>query len=175
MLRLRADERFRFVFAGGGPLRADLEEFGRANGLRLLAFRPYCAREELGNALAEGDIGLVTQKPETLGCVVPSKTYGIMAAARPVLFIGPREATPARIIRRFDCGWQVDCGDTENLVALLRQLAEHPELIHSAGRRAREAFLARYDLPVGAGRICRILGAGSVLGEMAQAAAVRAV
>ena len=43
-------------------------------------------------------MGLVTQIPETLGAVVPSKTYGIMAAGRPVLYVGPRDATPARIL-----------------------------------------------------------------------------
>ena len=56
------------------------------------------ARSELGRSLAEGHVGLVTQIPETVGAVVPSKTYGIMAAGRPVLYVGPQGATPARIL-----------------------------------------------------------------------------
>jgi glycosyltransferase involved in cell wall biosynthesis len=179
MLRLRDDDRFRFVFAGGGPSRKDLEEFCREKGLSMVAegadggtevprglkpapqtveFRPYCSLEELGRSLSEGHVGLVTQKPETLGCVVPSKTYGIMAAGRPVLFIGPKDATPARIVERFRCGWHVEPGDMDGLVALLDRLARYPEDLRAAGARAREAFEEHYDLPIGVARITSILG-----------------
>jgi glycosyltransferase involved in cell wall biosynthesis len=82
-----------------------------------------------------------------------------MAAGRPILYIGPREATPARIIERFRCGWQVDPGDSAALIALLEHLAGNPGLTHEAGARGREAFLQHYDLPIGVARICSILGA----------------
>jgi len=158
MLRLRDDDRFRFVFAGGGCSRNDLEEFCRERGLGRVTFKPYCDLAELGQSLSEGHVGLVTQKPETLGCLVPSKVYGIMAAGRPVLFVGPKAGTPARIIERFRCGWQVEPGDVEGLVALLDSLAAHPELAHEAGRRARRAFVEHYDRPMGVARISGILG-----------------
>lgn len=90
---------------------------------------------------------------------MPSKTYGIMAAGRPVLFIGPQESTVARVIERFRCGWQFDCGDVQGVVELLRMLAQVPELIDEYGRRAREAFEQHHDLPLGVGRICQIIGA----------------
>jgi colanic acid biosynthesis glycosyl transferase WcaI len=59
----------RFVFSGAGPRRAALE------------FRPHCERAQLGSSLAKGHIGLVT------------KVYGIMAAGRPILYIGPAGST----------------------------------------------------------------------------------
>ena len=158
MLRLRDDERFGFVFAGGGPARNGLEEFCRENGLGRVSFRPYCRLDELGRSLSECHVGLVTQKRETLGCVVPSKTYGIMAAGRPVLFVGPEAATPARIIGRFRCGWQVEPGGVDGLVALLDWLAAHPDELRAAGKRARAAFEVHYDRPAGVGRIREILG-----------------
>ena len=64
-------------------------EFCRRRTIRNVSFGPYVPRDKLGASLAEGHIGLVTQNPATLGAVVPSKTYGLMAAGRPVLFIGP--------------------------------------------------------------------------------------
>ena len=70
------------------------------NGSVHAEFRPYASRSELGRSLAEGHVGLVTQIPETMGAVVPSKTYGIMAAGRPMLYVGPQGATPARILER---------------------------------------------------------------------------
>jgi colanic acid biosynthesis glycosyl transferase WcaI len=158
MLTLRTDPRFRFIFAGGGPQRRDLEAFCRANALSQTEFRPYCARGELGQSLSEGHLGLATQKPETVGSVVPSKVYGIMAAGRPILYIGDHRATPARIIERFGCGWHVEAGDAEYLVTLLNRLAGRPEEIHAAGERARRAFLENFDRPFGVARIISTLG-----------------
>jgi glycosyltransferase involved in cell wall biosynthesis len=158
MLRLRDDDRVRFVFAGGGYSRNGLEDFCRRNALERVAFRPYCDLAELGQRLSEGHVGLVTQKMETVGCVVPSKVYGIMAAGRPVLYVGPKKGTPARIIEQFRCGWQVDCGKADGLAELLGYLAEHREEVEEGGRRARLAFEAHYDLPAGVARVCEILG-----------------
>ena len=40
-------------------------------------------REKLGDALAAGDVHLVTLRPRIPGLLVPSKIYGILAAGRP--------------------------------------------------------------------------------------------
>jgi colanic acid biosynthesis glycosyl transferase WcaI len=153
----RFDSRFHFEFAGAGPLRKDLESFCRENAH--VCFSGYRPRHELAAAFGNCHIGLVTQKPATLGSVVPSKTYGLMAAGRPILYIGPREATPARIIHQFRCGWQIEPGDTHAAIELLEHLAANPALIHEAGARGRQAFLKHYDLPIGVARICSLLGA----------------
>ena len=108
MERLANDPNFHFDFAGGGPQRRELREFCQRKGIENVSFRAYAPYARLGASLAEGHIGLVTQKPATLGAVVPSKTYGLMAAGRAVLYIGPGAATPARLIRRFDCGWHFE-------------------------------------------------------------------
>ncbi len=159
MLRLKEDRRFRFLFAGGGPRRPELEAFCEREHLLAAEWRPYVQREALGESLGAGDIGLVTEADGCCGTVVPSKVYGLLAAGRPVLFIGPAAATPARIVQRFGCGWQVECGDTETLVALLRTLAENRDLVHAAGVRARTALLQHFDLPLGVSRVCASIGA----------------
>src|SRR5450755_3399276 len=158
MRQLRGDSRFRFVFAGGGARRKRLEEFCRVEGIGTAEFRPYAKRSELGRSLAEGHVGLVTQIPETMGAVVPSKTYGIMAAGRPVLYVGPRGATPARILERHGCGWRVEPGDATGLVRLLQRLEQDRSLVQEAGARARRAFEKHYDKPIGVARILSILG-----------------
>lgn len=152
------DCRFHFTFAGGGARRTELEELCRQHGVSNVEFRPYSDRGSFGESLASGDVGLVTQRSCCLGTVVPSKVYGLLAAGRPLLFIGPREATPARIIDKFGCGWHIRCGDVTGLVELLRLLQEQPARVHVAGERAREAFEAHYDLLHGVSRICAIIG-----------------
>jgi glycosyltransferase involved in cell wall biosynthesis len=156
----RSDSRFHFAFAGAGPRRKALESFCANNNANAnVSFSGYRPRHQLAAAFGACHIGLVTQKPETLGSVVPSKTYGLMAAGRPILYIGPQNATPALIIERFHCGWQVSPGDTASLVALLERLAADPGLVSLAGACGRIAFLRHYDLPIGVARVCSILGA----------------
>ncbi len=155
----QSDRRFHFDFSGAGVQRSALERLCLRQRLAHVSFSGYRPHDHLTDSLGACHIGLVTQKPATLGSVVPSKTYGLMAAGRPILYIGPREATPACIIDRFCCGWQIDPGDTATLLALLDRLAANPKSICEAGARGRQAFLQHYDRPLGVGRICSILGA----------------
>lgn len=159
MLSLREDPRFHFLFVGSGGRREELARFAAAHHLQAIEFRPYAPRESLSQGLAAGDIGLVMQRDICCGSVVPSKMYALLAAGRPVLFIGPADATPARIIHRFKCGWHVACGDVASLVALLHLLADHPEVVRSAGQRARQTLVENFDLPLGVARIAAIVGA----------------
>ena len=77
------------LWGAGHGVRRSRSSVGR-KGSHNAEFRSYASRSELGRSLAEGHVGLVTQMPETIGAVVPSKTYGIMAAGRPMLYVGPR-------------------------------------------------------------------------------------
>ena len=171
MRALRNDERFRFVFVGGGARRGPLEEYCQREGIRNAEFRTYASRSELSRSFAEGHVGLVTQIPETEGSVVPSKSYGIMAAGRPMLYVGPRTATPARLLARHNCGWRIEPGNPEAMVRLLLRLEQDRGLAREAGARARTAFEQYYDRPIGVARILSILG----LIESPRSAPVRAV
>ena len=161
MRELRDDARFEFVFAGSGGRRAELAKFAEAEGLPSVHMRPFVQRASLAESLAAGDIGLVTQRDEACGLVVPSKVYGLLAAGRPILFIGPAAATPARLVRQFGCGWHVPCGDVQGLTQLLQHLADHRSEVRRAGEQARVALLENFDLPLGVQRIAGILHTGS--------------
>ena len=157
MLHLKDDPRFHFIFVGSGNKRQQLAKFCAENNVHSLELRPYVARDKLNEGLAVGDIGLVTQSENCWGSVVPSKLYGILAAGRPVLFIGPRRATPAQTIDLHGCGWHVNCGDVKGLTELLLDLASDRGIVRAAGVRARRALMEHYDLPLGVARIARIL------------------
>jgi colanic acid biosynthesis glycosyl transferase WcaI len=159
MQELDREGQHRFVFSGGGAKRDALEKWCKQHEIRQAEFSAYSSRAALGTKLANADIGLVTQQDRCLGSVVPSKLYGLLAAGRPVLFIGPRESTVALVIRQFRCGWQIDCGDTDGLVQLLRYLARNRQEVVKAGHNARRTFLDHYDRATGVSRICRIIGA----------------
>lgn len=171
VLALKDDPRFRFLFVGTGGRRKELTEFCEANRIHTVEMRPFVARDKLSEGLAAGDIGLVTQQESACGSVVPSKVYGILAAGRPLLFIGPASATPARIIRRHGCGWHFECGDVEGVQRTLNYLAENRFVVTEAGQRARQALLEFYDLPQSVDRIGDILGAAPRTGQQTRTGA----
>jgi colanic acid biosynthesis glycosyl transferase WcaI len=159
MQRLKEDSRFRFIFAGGGSLRGGLEDKCRMDGIVSAEFRSYSQRQDLGASLGACDIGLITQRESCLGSVVPSKVYGLLAAGRPIIFIGPAGSTVADIVKRAKCGWHIENGNAASLVDLLKTLVNQPAHVESAGKNARKVFDRYYDLPVGVERICSLVGA----------------
>lgn len=154
------DRRFRFTFAGGGVGRDKLEKLCAAGGFENVSFTPYVTRDQMNEHLSQADLGLVTERSACIGTVVPSKTYALMAAGRPILFIGPKDSTPGLLVERFQCGWQVNPGDTAMLISLLEWLADSRETVLVHGQRARAAFETHYDLPLGVARVAAALGIG---------------
>jgi colanic acid biosynthesis glycosyl transferase WcaI len=98
----REDNRLEFIYAGSGPRRKHTEL--ACAGFPSVTFLPWAERTSLGDSLGSAHIGLVTQRAETIGTVVPSKIYGLLAAGRPLLYIGPAASTAAMVIRRHNCG-----------------------------------------------------------------------
>jgi glycosyltransferase involved in cell wall biosynthesis len=158
MRALKSNPSVRWQFVGGGARIDTIRKACEADAVATANFLPYCSRDRLNELLAQADIGLVTQTDASLGSVVPSKAYSLMAAGLPILFIGPAESTVASMIRRFRCGWELRCGESAQLVELLDQLERHREWIADAGARARQAFLEHYDKPVGVQRVCSVIG-----------------
>jgi glycosyltransferase involved in cell wall biosynthesis len=156
---LRDDPDLRFVFVGDGAKRAEVEAAARE--LSSIQLLPYQPREDLSESLSSGDIHVVTQEPCTHGLIEPSKLYGVMAAGRPVLYIGPPETEAARTVEREAIGAVVASGDVGSAVDAIQRLLADRE---SLGTRARTAFEARYHRKLRTSRfaeILRTLGAGS--------------
>lgn len=148
MRELRDDDRFYFLFVGSGPRRAEVEAFIEEHRLRNASYRGYFPREQLAESLSMGDVHLLTLREEMAGIVVPSKLYGILAAGRPVIVVGPERSESARAVRQHDVGDVIDPaagGSASDLVTVLRDLADDPGRRRAMGERARAAFEANYD------------------------------
>ncbi len=154
---LQDDPGIRFIFSGGGAHRQDLERWTQEHRYTSVSFRAHVDRESLSASLSSGDVGLVTQRQACCGAVVPSKVYGLLAAGRPYIFVGPAEAAPAVILDTFACGWHIAPGDSESLSKLLLHLKVHRDEIAIASANARRAAVDHFDLPKGVAQILYIL------------------
>ena len=127
------------VFVGEGPRKARLQTLTAERGLDNVRFFPYQPFETLAHSLSAADVHLVTMQPSLEGLVVPSKLYGVMAAGRPALFLGPAGSEAARVLRENDCGSVLPTPTGKQLADTLTSWANDDAHRHAAGQRARAA------------------------------------
>jgi colanic acid biosynthesis glycosyl transferase WcaI len=135
--QLQQERSIRWVFAGGGKRRGEIEEAVRRQPGLNLQILPYAPWERLREHLCSADVHLVSLDTAWQGCMIPSKFQGIFAVGKPVLFVGGRANSLARWIEESGGGWVVPEGDVEALkaaVAAARDPAERGR--HGAAARA---------------------------------------
>jgi colanic acid biosynthesis glycosyl transferase WcaI len=136
-LRDRNDIVFLFIGTGArfGEVRAAVDR-----GLPNVRLLPPAPREQLAAALAAPDAQLVTLNPSFAGLVYPSKLAGVLAAGRPVLFVGPPNGEIARLVEREQCGASFGPNDGSPLATRIAQWAAERQRAQEAGRRARQVY-----------------------------------
>jgi colanic acid biosynthesis glycosyl transferase WcaI len=127
-----------FLMIGGGPRRADVEAEALRRGLGNMRFLPPQPRGDLAESLSAADAHLVTMRANLCGLVVPSKFYGVLAAGRPCLFVGPGDSEVARVIKESGAGRVLDPGDGEGLAAAIAGWMDDPASHVDACRNASE-------------------------------------
>lgn len=123
---------------GDGAMKPELIAFKKAHAMKLLQIKPSFSRHEQSSILNSCDIALVCLANGMYGLGVPSKVYNILAAGKPVLYIGHPNSEVALMIKEHDLGWHFDDFDL-HLVAFLRQLDLIPDksLLQQKGKNAR--------------------------------------
>lgn len=106
--KLKDDKDIEFLFVGGGAQKQPMIELTQRLGLQNVLFKDYQPRESLSQSLAVGDIHIVSLKIELTAYIYPSKLYGVLAAGRPVIFIGDENSSLAQYIIQNNLGVVMD-------------------------------------------------------------------
>ena len=140
----RAMPSITFVINGDGSARANLES--RARGLANVKFAGYQPIERLSEVLATGDIHLVPLRSGLAKVSVPSKTYSIMAAARPVVAAIDPDTEIPRLLERAGAGVCIRPDDADALRGAITRLVESPDVRATLGNGGR-AWVERHASP----------------------------
>lgn len=85
----------------------------------MLPFQPY---EDIAHVFSLGDVGLIISKPGVGNNSVPSKTWSIMAAGKPVLASFDEDSELCKMIERIGCGRLASAGNKDKLKDEIRAL-----------------------------------------------------
>jgi colanic acid biosynthesis glycosyl transferase WcaI len=124
-----------FVVNGDGAARKKLEE--DCAQLTNVFFGDYQPIERLSEVLATGDIHLVPLRAGLASVSVPSKSYSILAAGRPMLAaIDPGTEIP-NMLQQSGAGVAVEPDNSTAFIEALGQLVSRREQLHEMGSRGR--------------------------------------
>jgi glycosyltransferase involved in cell wall biosynthesis len=137
-LRLRDDDRLRFLFIGGGSGKPQVDETIAEHRLTNVVSLPYQPLEQIKYSLSAADVHLVVLGNTEVGVRHPCKVYGAMALERPVLLLGPNPSHVSELVTDLQIGWHVQHGQVDEVVRIIREMVNTPPAELSAmGQRAR--------------------------------------
>lgn len=145
---LEEDPNIQFVLIGEGAYKKRVEEIiaeKNIGNVTLLPFQPY---EDISHVFSLGDVGLVISKPGVGENSVPSKTWSVLSASRPVL-ANFDENELKSIVAENQCGIFTKAGDKEAFIQAILHLYENRELCVEMGRNGREFIMKNLTRAVG--------------------------
>jgi glycosyltransferase involved in cell wall biosynthesis len=143
---------------GTGARHAELVALAELLEVDQVTFLYYQSRGVLPQSLSAADVHVVGLAPGLAGYVVPSRLYGILAVARPVIAAAEAESETAQVVERIGCGIVVPPGRPELLARAIRDAHDGKYDLAEMGRRGREWVEREADRSVAVRRYRDLLG-----------------
>ncbi len=138
-----------FLFIGDGEGRRPLQAAIPSSLAGRVHFLPPQESALKNDLLSAGEVALVTLAADFAGLMTPSKVYPLLAASRPILYVGPAVGRLAELCdpqaREGAVGERVANGDAAGLVAALRRLVSDPPRRLAMAAGARTLAETRHD------------------------------
>ena len=136
------------ILVGEGAYKHQVEEIVKRDSLTNVIMLPFQPYEDISHVFSLGDVGLIISKPGVGSNSVPSKTWSIMSASRPVLASFDENELKS-IISNNNCGIFTKAGDKEAFMKAIIKLYENRELCKEYGRNGREFVMQNLTREVG--------------------------
>lgn len=145
---LESEPDIHFVLIGEGAYKAKVQEVIKEKQIKNVALLPFQPYEDISHVFSLGDVGLVISKPGVGENSVPSKTWSILSASRPVL-ANFDENELKEIVDKHKCGLFTKAGDKEAFKQAILDLYNDCSRCEQFGRNGREFILKNLTRAVG--------------------------
>lgn len=132
------------LFVGGGALESIVKKAVlECSNIDLIGYQPREAQCDFLNAC---DVALVTLSKGMLGLGVPSKSYNILAAGKPILLVADSQSEIALLINEYKVGWVVEPDNPLLLASTIRQIFNcDQQSLLDMGLRARHIAETKFS------------------------------
>jgi glycosyltransferase involved in cell wall biosynthesis len=131
---------------GSGALYSYVKDFININSLKNVSLAGSFSRLEEIGILDDCDIGIVSLSDGMYGLGVPSKTYHLLAAGKPILYIGEPETEISNLVLENAIGWSVDIRNNADIVNYFNNLSlVDNELFTKMGAKSRVLAETKYS------------------------------
>jgi colanic acid biosynthesis glycosyl transferase WcaI len=155
---LREDERFLFVFIGGGVRTSDVQVFRHRHALSNIVQLPYQPRDVIHESLAAADLHVVVMGDGQVGYTHPNKVYGAMFIGRPFLYLGPGPSHVTDLLDACPGNLSASHGDAEGIARGLQHFhAAGPDRWEEVGLRNAEYARTHFSPAVLIRQMCDLI------------------
>jgi colanic acid biosynthesis glycosyl transferase WcaI len=133
-----------FLFIGSGAKQAWLEQEIANHGLENITRIGQRPRSEQSTFLNACDTAIMALLPGMLGVSVPSRSYNILAAGKPILGVLNNASEIALMINEENIGWTVEPQNPQALVETIRHISNDPQALQSIRERSRSVAENKY-------------------------------
>ncbi|MEJ7846700.1 MAG: glycosyltransferase family 4 protein [Pyrinomonadaceae bacterium] len=144
--KLLPQEHFHFVFIGVGAKKSWLEAEVKSRKLKNITILDPKPRSEQIVFLNACDVGLISLIPKMWGTAMPSRTYNILAAGKPILALTDDDSELSRVIDEENAGWHVPPANPDKLLDAILDIYARRDELPEMGIRARSAAIEKYSL-----------------------------
>ena len=134
-----------FVMVGDGARKTALQELVDEYCLENVRFFPFQPREKVPLIYALAQVCLVSLDPHIVAELVPSKTFTIMAAGRPLIATVDRHTEVGRLLEQSGCGVRVEPENPDELAKVITRLYQDQNLLTRMGTNGREYVVAHFS------------------------------
>lgn len=142
---LRNHPEIHFIFLGDGAKRKWLEREVNRKRIRNITILDPKPRSEQIEFLNACDVGLVSLAKGMWGVSVPSRTYNLLAAGKPILAIVEKGSEVDLIIQE-GVGWRVEPSSAKSLAETIMKIFHQKSKLKEISEKARHTALSRYSL-----------------------------
>ncbi len=135
-----------FLFIGSGAKKPWLESMVRERALANVTVLPSRSRSDQLTFLNACDVAVISFMPGMAGVSVPSRTYNILAAAKPIIAVADQDSELAMIVREERVGWVVPAGRSGEIAAAIMEARQSGERLRQMGSNGRAAAETKYTL-----------------------------
>lgn len=136
--QLKEDKNIVWVLLGDGASKKRIMARAEAEQAGNILFLPFVSKNGISEMLAAADLHVVSLKPGLAGYSIPSKTYTLMASARPLLGLVDEKSETARVIHEAECGVVISGKPAGEVAKKIHEIQADKKMRQKWGENARK-------------------------------------